>query len=62
MGPVLEGMPEHLVELTPLYAGECVRDLHSVIPAAQAVAELAAGTRPPARPATARPVVIPAGD
>jgi NAD(P)H-dependent flavin oxidoreductase YrpB (nitropropane dioxygenase family) len=48
VGPVLEGMPERLVDFTPLYAGECVRDLHSVIPAAQAVAELAVGLRPPA--------------
>ncbi len=63
VGPVLEGMPEHLVDLTPLYAGECVRDLHSVIPAAQAVGELAVGTRPPVRTDEgARPVVTPAGD
>jgi NAD(P)H-dependent flavin oxidoreductase YrpB (nitropropane dioxygenase family) len=48
VGPVMQGMPERLVETTPLYGGECLRDLHSVIPAAQAVAELAAGTRRPA--------------
>ncbi|HYF25193.1 MAG TPA: nitronate monooxygenase [Baekduia sp.] len=48
VGPVMQGMPERLVETTPLYAGECVRDLRSVIPAAQAVTELAAGTRRPA--------------
>jgi NAD(P)H-dependent flavin oxidoreductase YrpB (nitropropane dioxygenase family) len=30
------------VEATPLYAGVCVRDIHRVVPAAQAVAELAA--------------------
>ena len=34
-------MPEEMVDVTPLYAGECVRAIHSVIPAAQAVAELA---------------------
>lgn len=50
VGPVLEGMPERLVETTPLYAGECVRDLRSVVPAAQAVAELAQGTRRPVGP------------
>lgn len=55
VGPVLEGMPERLVEVTPLYAGECVRDLHTVVPAAQAVAELAEGTvRRPASAAAGR--------
>lgn len=43
VGPVLEGMPERLVDTTPLYAGECVRDIRSVIPAREAVAQLAAG-------------------
>jgi NAD(P)H-dependent flavin oxidoreductase YrpB (nitropropane dioxygenase family) len=37
----LEGMPDRLVEVTPLYAGECVREIGSVIPAAAAVRELA---------------------
>lgn len=38
-GPValLEGMDERLVEATPLYAGECVRDISEVVPAAEAV-------------------------
>ena len=34
------GMPESLLEVTPLYAGEGVRAIHRVIPAAEAVAEL----------------------
>ncbi|HEX8119854.1 MAG TPA: nitronate monooxygenase [Solirubrobacteraceae bacterium] len=37
----LEGMPDRLLEVTPLYAGECVRQIDSVIPAADAVRELA---------------------
>ncbi len=37
----LEGAPDRLVEVTPLYAGECVRHIHAVVPAADAVRELA---------------------
>ena len=37
---VLEGMDESLLDVTPLYAGRCAAEIHSVIPAAQAVAEL----------------------
>jgi nitronate monooxygenase len=37
---VLEGMDERLLDVTPLYAGVCAAEIHSVIPAAQAVAEL----------------------
>ncbi len=38
-GPValLEGMDERLVEATPLYAGECVKSIPAVVPAADAV-------------------------
>jgi nitronate monooxygenase len=36
------GMPEESVEVTPLYAGVCVRDIHRIVPAAEAVAELVA--------------------
>jgi NAD(P)H-dependent flavin oxidoreductase YrpB (nitropropane dioxygenase family) len=45
-GPALRGMPDRVVDLTPLYAGDCVREIHSVIGAAQAVAELARGAEP----------------
>ena len=38
---VLEGMDERLLDVTPLYAGECAAEITSVIPAAQAVAGLA---------------------
>jgi NAD(P)H-dependent flavin oxidoreductase YrpB (nitropropane dioxygenase family) len=37
----LEGMPDRLVEVTPLYAGACVREIHAVVPAATAVRDLA---------------------
>jgi nitronate monooxygenase len=37
---VLAGMDERLLDVTPLYAGVCAAEIHSVIPAAQAVAEL----------------------
>lgn len=37
----LVGMPDRLVEVTPLYAGECVRRIEAVVPAAEAVRELA---------------------
>jgi nitronate monooxygenase len=37
---ILEGMDERLLDVTPLYAGECARDVTAVIPAAMAVREL----------------------
>jgi len=37
---VLAGMDERLVEVTPLYAGQCARDIGTVVPAADAVAQL----------------------
>lgn len=37
----LVGMPDRLVEVTPLYAGESVRRIHRVVPAADAVRDLA---------------------
>lgn len=39
----LAGMDPRVVEVAPLYAGECVRRIHRVVPAAEAVAELARG-------------------
>jgi nitronate monooxygenase len=39
-GAPLAGMPDRVVEATPLYAGECVRRIESVVPAADAVREL----------------------
>jgi NAD(P)H-dependent flavin oxidoreductase YrpB (nitropropane dioxygenase family) len=47
----LEGMPERAVEVTPLYAGECVRRIHAIVSAEDAVRELA-GTTPPRRTCT----------
>ncbi len=41
-GPALAGMPDRTVEVTPLYAGESVARMHDVVPAAEAVARLAA--------------------
>ncbi|HEY9546009.1 MAG TPA: hypothetical protein VIR56_08375, partial [Solimonas sp.] len=38
-----KGMDRSSVELTPLYAGVCVRDIDSLRPAAEIVAELARG-------------------
>lgn len=38
-----KGMDRSSVELTPLYAGVCVRDINSLRPAAEIVAELARG-------------------
>jgi nitronate monooxygenase len=38
---MLLGMDERLVEVTPLYAGETARRIGSIVPAAQAVRELA---------------------
>lgn len=32
-----EGMDESLLEVTPLYAGECVREIEQIVPAAEAV-------------------------
>ena len=37
----LAGMDDRLIEVTPLYAGTCAAEIHDVIPAAHAVAELA---------------------
>ena len=37
---VLAGMDERLLDVTPLYGGVCAAEIHSVIPAAQAVEEL----------------------
>jgi nitronate monooxygenase len=39
-GAFLEGMDERLVEVMPLYAGECVREIDEVVPAAEAVKRL----------------------
>jgi NAD(P)H-dependent flavin oxidoreductase YrpB (nitropropane dioxygenase family) len=38
--PALEGMDERLLEVTPLYAGVCAREIDRVVPAAEAVALL----------------------
>ncbi|HEV3002486.1 MAG TPA: nitronate monooxygenase [Solirubrobacteraceae bacterium] len=45
----LAGMPDRLVEVTPLYAGECVRDVRALVPAADAVRELAGAGAVPSR-------------
>lgn len=37
---MLEGMDERLLEVTPLYAGQCARDVTAVVPAATAVRQL----------------------
>lgn len=37
---ILEGMDERLLEVTPLYAGECARDITAVVPAATALGQL----------------------
>lgn len=34
---LIEGMDERLLEVMPLYAGECVREIEQIVPAAQAV-------------------------
>jgi nitronate monooxygenase len=34
---LIEGMDEKLLEVMPLYAGECVREIEQIVPAAQAV-------------------------
>ncbi|MEO6859469.1 MAG: nitronate monooxygenase [Solirubrobacteraceae bacterium] len=44
-GPALAGMPDRVVDVTPLYAGRCVEEIHTIVPAAQAVASLARGAR-----------------
>lgn len=36
----LQGMDERLLEVTPLYAGVCAREIHGIIPAAEAVKAL----------------------
>lgn len=41
--PALAGMPDRTVDVAPLYVGQCAADIHEVIPAAQAVAQLARG-------------------
>jgi NAD(P)H-dependent flavin oxidoreductase YrpB (nitropropane dioxygenase family) len=40
---VRRGDDERVLDVTPLYAGECVREIRSVLPAAEVVRELAAG-------------------
>ena len=37
---VLEGMDERLLDVAPLYAGVCARDINQVVPAAEAVRAL----------------------
>jgi hypothetical protein len=41
--PALEGMGERLLDVTPLYAGVCAREIDRVVPAAEAVAPLDPG-------------------
>ncbi len=41
--PPLAGMPDRLLEVTPLYAGEAVRDIRHVVTAADAVRALSGG-------------------
>lgn len=41
--PALVGMPDRVVDVTPLYAGECARQIHEILPAREALAELARG-------------------
>jgi NAD(P)H-dependent flavin oxidoreductase YrpB (nitropropane dioxygenase family) len=38
--PPLAGMDDGLLEVTPLYAGVCAREIHTVVPATEAVALL----------------------
>jgi NAD(P)H-dependent flavin oxidoreductase YrpB (nitropropane dioxygenase family) len=40
-GPALRGMPDRVVEATPLYAGVVARDITQIVPAADAVRALA---------------------
>lgn len=40
-GPALRGMPDRVVDATPLYAGVVARELTAIVPAAAAVRELA---------------------
>jgi nitronate monooxygenase len=42
-GAALEGMDERLLEVTPLYAGECAREITTIVAAADAVAALDPG-------------------
>lgn len=37
---LMPGMPDELIEVTAIYAGECVRDIHGLVPAAETVAAL----------------------
>jgi NAD(P)H-dependent flavin oxidoreductase YrpB (nitropropane dioxygenase family) len=39
-GAALAGMPDRVVDVTPLYAGACVREIDAIVPAAKAVAML----------------------
>lgn len=41
--PLVPGMDARMVDATPLYAGECVARIDRLVPAAEVVAELAAG-------------------
>ncbi len=43
--PLVAGMDEQLIEVTPAYAGECVRNITALLPASQVVDELAKGLR-----------------
>ena len=36
----LEGMDDRVLDVSPLYAGVCAREIESIIPAADAVREL----------------------
>ena len=44
-GPALAGMPDRVVDVTPLYAGACASEIDTIVPAAEAVAELARGAQ-----------------
>lgn len=41
--PVLAGQPDSAVDVSPLYAGECARNIHAIVPAAVAVTMLDQG-------------------
>lgn len=41
--PVAEGMDADRIDTTPMYAGECVKDIHTLLPAAAVVKLLATG-------------------
>ncbi len=44
--PLVAGMDARLIEVTPVYAGECVSHIDTIWPAARVVDELARGFRP----------------